>query len=181
MAAKRTEKLALRNSRIILTSTTFDHAGDSVEVKANVRDELVYSKYVRRHIAFRGHFSVSFPNTTEVTEVKPQGTVFPTKEKYQLDNYKYMVTADEDNSTYYCVLPGYQDCRLIEEFIELDAGQLYQIIPPKVVFSFGRNYTAGENIHNDSQVFCCENSSLTITANEPCKLLVYSTFKITAV
>lgn len=181
MAAKRTEKLVLRNSKIVLTSTVFDSVNDTVDVAANVPDELIFSKYVRRHVVFKGGFKASFANTGEADEFGGEGYVFPTRETYKIHNYKYQITALEDGSIYYCVLPGYSDHRLNEEVIDLAAGQTYEIQNPKVAFVFGTNYTSGSQINNATKVFCCENSSLTITANDPCKLLVYSTFKITAI
>jgi hypothetical protein len=173
MPALRTSKAIVGNSKIILTSTAFDNTGDSVIAKVNA-DSLTLSDYTRRHVIFKGSFTMTFPGTSEASETSPVGTMWPTRSTYQLLSSTFIVTADSPGSTYYCVIPANAADQLTINEVALTPGQNHVVQKGVVAFVFGNSYTVNGSVNSANGVFACENNSATVHATSACTVLEFS-------
>lgn len=173
MTARRISRLVLRNCRMILTSTQFEKAGDVVTSTANTSKLIEKTKYIRKHVVFKGTFTVSFPGSDEPEEAGVEGEVFPRRSTYKINDSKFSVTATADLAQYYCVLPGYISDELTQTDIVILAGQSHTVAQGTVAFVFGNNYQINSNTNNENQVVACENSSAVITALDNCKIVEF--------
>ena len=169
MATKRTSRVVLRNCRLIMTSTLFEQAGDFVSAKVNEGENLMLDRYARRHILSKGHITVTYPGTDQPGTPGNAGTVFP-KQDYQLVDQTFVLTADEPDTVYYCIIPGFSTGMVTVKETLLSAGDSYTVDALKVAFVFGNNYIVNGTAKTSSDVFACENNPAGITAVEDCKI-----------
>ena len=176
MAIRRTQRLVLRKSKMILTSTVFDQAQEyadaDVENTVNLLDKI---KYVRRHVVFKGEFKASFPGTTESDEFGQEGYVFPTKQYYALSNAKFRITPLIDNSIYYCVIPVGVGALLDSETYNLVKDQTFTFEEQNVYFIFCNSYYLNGESKTGNLVVACENSSSYFLANDTCQIIRFKT------
>ena len=169
MAVTRNSRVVLRNCRLIMTSTLFEKAGDMVTATLDVGEHITLDNYVRRHILLHGALTVSYPGTDQPSEGGLPGGVFPTREFYPLSDATFAITAEEDNTLFYCVLPGYNNERLTYREFTLEPGDVYSVDVKHVAFVYGDNYTVNSNTRTQASVLACENNSSLIQATEACR------------
>ena len=169
MAVTRNSRVVLRNSRIIMTSTLFEKAGDMVTATLDVGEHITLENYVRRHILLRGALTVSYPGTDQPAEGGLPGGVFPTRDFYPLSDATFAITAEQDDTLFYCVLPGYGTDRLTYREFDLAPGDVYSVDVKHVAFVYGTNYAVNQTTRTQPSVLACENNSSLIQATEACK------------
>jgi hypothetical protein len=152
-----------------MTSTLFEKAGDMVTATLDVGEHITLDNYVRRHILLHGALTVSYPGTDQPSEGGLPGGVFPTREFYPLSDATFAITAEEDNTLFYCVLPGYNNERLTYREFTLEPGDVYSVDVKHVAFVYGDNYTVNSNTRTQASVLACENNSSLIQATEACR------------
>ncbi len=171
MAVKRNSRVVLRNCRMIMTSTLFEQAGDVVTATLDVGENIQLANYVRKHVLFSGAITVGFPDSAEPPELGVPGSTFPTRETYQLSQAAFTLTADVDNTLYYCLLPGSVRERLICREFELAAGDVFSVDVRHVAFVFGADYSVNQTARTQPSVLACENNSSLIQATAACKVV----------
>ena len=174
MTARRISRTVLRNCKLYVTSTLFENAGDSViTTMKNVVSTVSLDTYTRKHMIFKGQFKASFPNTDQPDEFTSAGDVAPTRDSYTIVDSTFNIEALEDNSQYYCVIPGYATDKLNWTTTELAVGETYTIRQKSMGFVFGTNYTINGSVANDNEALACENNDAVIVATEACKVVEF--------
>lgn len=157
-----------------MTSTLFEQAGDVVSATLDVGEHIQLSNYIRKHVLFSGAITVGFPGSDEPPELGVPGSTFPSRETYQLSQATFTLTADVDNTLYYCLIPGIAGDRLVCREFELAAGDVYSVDVRHVAFVFGANYSVNQTARTQPSVLACENNGSLIQATEACKIVDFS-------
>jgi hypothetical protein len=181
MAAKRISRTVLRNCGLYVTTTLFENAGDTaVTTMQNVQGVVTMDTYTRKHVIFKGSFKASFPGTDQPDELSSVGDVAPTRDTYIIQDSQFVIEALEDNSQYYCVIPGYLLDKLSYQTIDLAAGESRTINQGTLGFVFGTDYTINGSAATDTEVVACENNSAQIQAVTPCQVIEFVVVKANA-
>lgn len=154
-----------------MTSTLFENAGDVVTATLDEGENIQLANYVRRHVLFSGAITVSYPGTDQPSESGPPERLFPTRDHYPLSGATFALTADEDNTLYYCLLPGYVRDRVVCREFELALGDVFSVDVGHVAFVFGSNYSVNQTARSQPSVLACENNSSLIQATEACRVI----------
>jgi hypothetical protein len=156
---------------MIMTSTLFEQAGDVVTATLDVGENIQLSNYVRKHVLFSGAITVGFPGSDEPPELGVPGSTFPTRDTYQLSQASFTLTADADNTLYYCLLPGSAREQLVCREFELSPGDVFSVDVKHVAFVFGSDYTVNQTARTQPSVLACENNGSLVQATSACKVV----------
>ena len=150
-----------------------EHADEMITARLDVGTDIHLSTYVRRHIVFKGSITVGYPGTDQPSDQKNLGDMFPVREFYPLVDSTFSLTAGEDNSIYYCIIPGYGNDTLNCIETVLSVGEVYTIKKCRVAFVYGKNYTVNNQARTDNSVLACETDNVTVVATETLKLVEF--------
>ena len=181
MATRRISRALLRNCGMFLTSTLYEKAGDRIVSTSNIPISIALTdkNYIWKHVVTGGSFKTLFSNSDESDEYTTYGNVWPSRSRYRVSNNSVIVEALEDNSEYYCVLPGYQTDRLVWQVNHLStAGETRSIPFRTLAFVFGQQYTVNGSPVQGKRVYACERNDIEVQCVEPCKIIEFTTITI---
>lgn len=114
-----------------VNTTTFSNKGDSITSKFT-KDTLTRKTFARRHVVIRGYFSGSssqanikelWPHDEETTMKQFGILVYPLETDFPLN--ELTLTAEYDDSAFYCFLPVGNGYQIVHEINDLNVGTPY--------------------------------------------------------
>lgn len=176
MAALRTRRRILKTCQMMLLTTTYQEASDSITAQVRNADNLLErDRYTMAHLGLEGSFSMSFPGSAEPEEIGLVGEVWPIRSQYQLSQGTFTVTALSSGSKYLCVVPLYPSDRVVHSQFTLDQNQPERTVSTgSVAAIFGSDYTINGVACSGVEVIACETQSALIQrTSSDCQLIEF--------
>lgn len=180
----RTNVLHLEKLNLFISSTTFQK-GQSIDLKF-LSVFPTEDNYFYRNVVFKGSFITSYPGINNTIDLAKAGYIGPIssaeglKIPQNLNNIMLRqkgiitakLTADENDSIYYCVRAR-EDKKVVDEIYALAANESKFVQNNRFFFVFGNKYVIDGKEKTENGVYLSETKEVLVKAIDKCRIISF--------